>query len=468
MANPNTVTHPNEYNYDFTQAHKVLGGCLSDNSRSSAITSYGKFLIDDWKIASSSGQMLEPLQADLVDISLFAYLADRLSPRSKFFWVRRLKVKFPVRCLDIWEKKENHKSLAQLLNYFTEDEWQIEFCAKQAEKRGSELQTFLFPQVVPKQLKVALVSGGLDSFAGIAQQLFEFPDHHFVLVSGVTNPRQGALQKKQIAIINNRISNRITHVPVKYGILHESKQKEERSQRTRGFLFMAIGAATAINIGVNELCIYENGIGAINLPYDGSQLGTSNTRAVHPLALLRMSHFLSQLFNIKFHISNPFMFKTKAQMCAHPNVRQFDQDIQLTFSCDGFPIRKKDQPQCGICTSCLLRRLSLEGASLQDPPFGYLYDLFTPTNFPMDKLKSLFAMEWQVLTIKRCLENNEPWQSLVKEFPALMDIVAELCASGIVDPKTIRTNLLALYSQYVQEWLSFSARKSLSNQAIAA
>lgn len=478
MINQHVVIKPNEYKFDFTHERKVIGATLSHNPSNHSDLPLGDFFVDDRIIASSFGQLLDPLEADLIDIALFAYLADRLSlrrkranPHYRLLWTRKLQLKIPVRCLSIWEHEKNHRMLEELLRYFTEDEWRIEFTARQLEKRKSEIQSSLFSQSAPSQLRVALFSGGLDSFAGISQQLRDLPSHYFVLVSGVTNPRQGASQRKQIDAIKTIAANRVIHVPVEFGIRHETELAEERSQRTRGFLFMAIGAVTALNSGAENLYIYENGIGAINLPYDGSQLGTANTRAVHPIAVLRMSQFISQIFNTKFGIENPFLFKTKSEMCAHLKVGDIGKYIELTFSCDSFPIREKGKPQCGTCTSCLLRRLSLEsaGLSIHDSSSGYVIDLLHhPANLSADKLKPLFAMEWQAQRLKLCLEDKESWKLLTKEFPTLMDIVAELCLSYAVEPEVMRSNLLQLYARYVREWTSFSARKSLSGQAIAA
>ena len=133
MIEQHLLIRPNEYKFDFTQAKKVLGATLSPNSPSPISVSFGSFFIGDETITSSFGQILEPLQADLMDISLFAYLADRLSPRRKranpqrqLLWARRLQLKIPVRCLSIWEQEENHRLLEELLHYFTEDEWRIE------------------------------------------------------------------------------------------------------------------------------------------------------------------------------------------------------------------------------------------------------------------------------------------------------------------------------------------------------
>ena len=141
MGDQHVVVSPNEYKFDFTHARKVLGATLSHNSPNPLNVSFGNFFMSDGTIASSFGQILEPLQADLMDISLFAYLADRLSLRCKqansqrrLLWARKLQLKIPVRCLSVWAQEENHSLLEDLLHYFTEDEWRIEFTSRQLEK----------------------------------------------------------------------------------------------------------------------------------------------------------------------------------------------------------------------------------------------------------------------------------------------------------------------------------------------
>ena len=60
----------------------------------------------------------------------------------------------------------------------------------------------------------------------------------------------------------------------------------ESSQRSRGLLFLAAGIATAWALRQDQLRVFENGIGAINLPYLRSQFGSQATRAMHPRTLL--------------------------------------------------------------------------------------------------------------------------------------------------------------------------------------
>jgi Queuosine biosynthesis protein QueC len=471
MSNSFVQVHPNEYGFDFTHGDQVL-----PQPRSAELVAFGRYFVNDLRITKAFSRRLDPLLADWIDTALFVYLADRLSLRRRHTsqhyalqWGRKLHLKVPVRKPEVWTRLEIYESLQRLLHFFTEDDWQIEFVKGCKTQRLSESQNPLLPAWEPSPVRVALYSGGLDSFAGTVQQIAELPEHQFVLVSGVTSTRQGKAQQNQIKAINKAAARTAIHIPVFYRLRHGIERAEELSQRSRGFLFMTLGVVTAITAGANELYIYENGIGAINLPYDGSQIGTSNTRSVNPIALLRMAKFVADLTGAPFRIENPFLFQTKAEMCRHPEVRRLGDRISLTFSCDHFPIRRKDQPQCGVCTSCLLRRLSLESAGLHSFDSGYLRDLLSGQFLGGRKqLNSLWVMDWQAQRIAAAVASSEPWKALRQEFPALIDVVSEVCKTKGSRPEEIQSALLRLYSQYVNEWNSFSARKLLTKQALAA
>lgn len=125
----------------------------------------------------------------------------------------------------------------------------------------------------------------------------------------------------------------------------------------------------------SALYLYENGIGAMNLPYDRSQIGTDNARTAHPRVLREVGELLSLVTDRPFSVQNRCIYKTKAEMLQHPAITRVGEAIRLTFSCDGFPVRTKARAQCGFCTSCLLRRYSLEVAGLADlDSDGYLQD----------------------------------------------------------------------------------------------
>ncbi len=474
---------PIEYHVDFTGVgveRRRSGAGIIEGGEATFTTG---FYLDDKLISNPFCQNLDPLLADWIDVAFFAYVADRLSPRRDpknpqrmFQWARRMNLKVPVRRLDVWQQPGIAAGVCDLLRHFTDDDWHFEFVARRDRGHSAAQQRYLFTAPQSGPMRVALYSGGLDSFAGAAQQCAELSDHSFVFVSGETNPRQRSARREQVRALVQQFKREVCHVTVPFRIDWRGKTHkgvEDVSQRTRGFLFSTLGAVAAITAGSSELYIYENGIGAINLPYDATQLGTSNSRAVHPLSLLRLSRFAELLTGSPFTFQNPYLFQTKGEMCRHPAVRGLASYLPLTFSCDGFPVQTKGKPQCGSCTSCLLRRLSLEAAKLSafDRGDRYICDLLTPGAKASERqLQNLRAMEWQYRKISQRLAGKSPWQSLVTEFPELQALASELGSSweGAESGGKIERPLLKLYARYVAEWGKFSARERLGTRARAA
>ena len=471
---------PNEYRFEMTESGAMSGIYPSDN-RGRVFLGQGRF--QEEQITSVVGRRLDPLLADWMEIAFAVFWAERLAPRRDLRnqyhagqCGRILNLRIPVRLINTWARPSVHESLCNLLGFFTEDVWQIDFTSYQGAGRPTESRGFLFQMLPSPPLRVSLFSGGLDSFAGAVSQISDYPDHSFILVSGTNNTRKQANQHSQYQAIAKRYRRDISHVTIPYEFRKNDEVCEkERLERSRGFLFLSLGAVTAIAAGCRELCVYENGVGAINLPYDGSQVGISNTRAVNPISLLRMTRFIGELTGQCFKVWNPFLFQTKGEMCRRDAVRELAEHIGTTFSCDAFPMRRIPRgsgiTHCGSCTSCLLRRVSLEAADLSggDRSDMYLRDFLCPSFQGRAKtLRGLKAMDWQVYRIKQCLKEGNPWQSLAQEFPELMDVVTEICCNDDGVAAELEQNLVRLYSQYVTEWESFSARTLVSRHALAA
>lgn len=472
--------NPLVYAFDFPTPGVVRRTSGGPGNAVEAASFEAGFHVDDESIVRPFGGALEPLLSDWVDVALMAYVADRLAPRRDpkspqraYQWARRIHLKLPVRQPDLWREPQVADSLSALLTHFTDDEWHLEFVGRRGWRRPAR-QGYLFSSPPARPVLAALQSGGLDSFSGAARHLAEFGDNSFVFVSGATNRRQRSAQREQVRALARRFGRDVCHVTVPFGIDwngQSHKGVEESSQRTRGFLFSTVGAAAAMASGAPGLHVFENGVGAINLPYNATQLGTSNSRAVHPVSLLRMSDFAEALFGKPFSFQNPFLFRTKGEMCRHPAVRAVAEYIPATFSCDGFPVQARGKSQCGSCTSCLLRRLSLHAVGLTafDPADRYICDLLDPAFRASERqLHNLRAMEWQYAKIVHRLRVKPPWQSLVTEFHDLEALAAELASRGIADRARTSRSVLRLYSAYAAEWEQFPARGRLVSRARAA
>lgn len=457
------------YSYDFSVPGVVTrkdADCVTDNFPSISELHY---YVKDEEIIGLFGSEINSLHLDWIDIAMAVYVADRLSFRElekyRSNWKRNFGLKIAVRNLEVWLSQDIQDELKNVLSFYTDDDWEFEFVPLESYDRLSSINNKLpIPPIKPP--RVALYSGGLDSFAGAVQEIFNDSESSFILVSGATNNRQEHQQNRQVEeIIKEYPTVEIIHQTIKFGFNWNGTEhsKEENSQRTRGFLFTTLGAVTALNAGINVLEIYENGIGAINLPYDNSQVGTMNSRGVNPLSLLRMEKFIQKLTGRDFQIKNLYLFQTKGEMCRYRAVKDLADVISLTFSCDGFPVQTAGKPQCGVCTSCLLRRMSIENANLTNSDDGehYLTDLSSETSQPsFAQLNDLRAMEWQYQTIKNRLSAEDAWQALILKYPSLQTLVSELSADKNFQREDTQNKILLLYSQYCAEWETFSARRN--------
>ena len=156
-------------------------------------------------------------------------------------------------------------------------------------------------------LAFALFSGGLDSALGLAQDL---RSSDAVAVSVHTNNRMKAAQRQIVRGLDGGVSTSCVQLQYRVSLREPGR---ENSQRTRGLLFLAAGIATAWALGQDRLRIYENGIGAINLPYLRSQEGSQATRSMHPRTLRMAEDLASAVCGRSFQVEAPYLLLTKAE-----------------------------------------------------------------------------------------------------------------------------------------------------------
>ncbi|NEQ28084.1 MAG: hypothetical protein F6K28_55665 [Microcoleus sp. SIO2G3] len=274
-----------------------------------------------------------------------------------------------------------------------------------------------------------------------------------------------ARQEQVFKALQHSFPNRLNlcQVPIRFS---DSKQHQKnKTSRARGIVFMLLGAACAYLMGQRVLYLYENGIGAINLPYRKSAVGLDHTRSVHPLTLLKISDIISELLGEEFKVQNPFLFWTKTAMCKKLAEDERNDLPPLTMSCDS-PHRK--QPiQCGYCSSCILRKQALAASRIEDKTRYIVPNGRKPVEDTSLYLQHMLA---QIYTLRGLLNAspapNLQWESLTRRFPELNDIVDRLALAENLLPTDIQKHLIRLYQTYVAEWDAVEPRISvdLSNQ----
>lgn len=459
------------YRFDFLPDGGIVAGSGIHESLSPI-----RIHIDDLAIADTFHSCLPMDLADLIDVAIAVYVADRFSPRRSSSdagrWVRHIEIGVPVRDPDRWNDPTVTAALRDTLWLFTEDEWIIRFLPRTGEQRAAELQPPLFLMPRAGTTTVALFSGGLDSLAGLWRDANERPMENFVLVSASTNPRLTGVQRTLIDPVNDALRATVVPVGIPFGLHRngESYDSDEPTQRSRGIIFLVLGAVTAMMAGTDELTIYENGVGAINLPYTAFQRGAQHTRATAPHALVAMQQFIRLATGRPLRIRLPFLFETKGSLCTHLGNSGIDGLADRTVSCDGFPLRVAGVSHCGVCTSCLLRRQALHAAGLAGSDRGgdYLWDVMDPTvSIPTRKWCPLRLMLDQVESLAHALASDKPWRALSRQFPDLIDAANAASALGY-PADTVEERLVDLYRRYCDEWGAFPARPPHWAHAIAA
>lgn len=416
------------------------------------------FTIDDTEFGYRAQSSLPPIVADLIDLAVTICASDRLASQSLQKQQRSLNIVVSVRHPELLNAEPFQERLKDLMEWATGSQWNFEFKQRTASERFSE--NFALPIISGKQ-EVALWSGGLDALAGLYNQLKTYPDKSFVLFGTGCNTQVHHRQKEVFDKISLIFPGRINlyRLPIKF---HDSKNcPKNKVSRARGVVFMLLGAACAYLMKQRELCMYENGIGAINLPYRKSAVGLDHSRSAHPLTLIKVSEVISDLLQEKFQIKNPFLFLTKAEMC---KPLRSDQGLSLIFStksCDSS--HRKKISQCGYCSSCILRKQSIAASQINDPTNYVVPDGIKPSGDISQHIRHMLA---QVAILENIFSSAElvncHWKALTKRFPELDDIADRGAASENIHSSEMRERLVRLYKAYVSEWNDVESKISVN------
>ena len=417
----------------------------------------GALVIDDAAIAKWPGRPLSPAVADLIELGAAVQLVDRMERRPPArcggdSWARKLRLVVGVRNPDLWGADGVSRQLRELLMWLTDDYWVIDFVARAGSVRPGESFRFLFENPTEGAV-VSLYSGGLDSYAGLALELSE--DTVPVLVSVVPNTRQGASQSHTLGSLQEQFGVAVPRVAVKSHL--RGMQSRESSNRTRGFGFLAVAASVAAMSDISTVHVYENGIGAINLPYSRAQGGAQSTRSMHPKTLCRAGALFSAVLDHPIMLVNTNQYRTKGELCRQMPVA-LRSVVPRVMSCDtAFVHRASKVPNCGTCTSCLLRRQALWSADLGrfDRQTQYRRDVVDAGTTIPAVPRDLKMMLSQAARMERALSGDKPMRRLLVEFPELIDACDVLPS---LDPETVvEEQIVGMLERYVEEWRSFPA-----------
>jgi len=322
---------------------------------------------------------------DLVEIATYVYCADQALRRSGqdtdtfgAKWRRSFRLVVPVRRPAFWNTPDVRGRLQRLLEFLSDDFYQFDFVAA---KTPPTFQRYLdFGQTVAAASpidQVVMFSGGLDSLAGAIDEIKKQRRNVIFVTHLPTAKNSGFLSDLGAGLRRLAAANAPLHVNVR--VNKEKGLGREYTQRTRSFLFGALGFTVARMVGTDNLRFYENGVVSLNLPVCAQVIGGRATRTTHPRVLAEMAELFSLIAGQPFRLTNPFIWLTKAEVIKSIVDSGAGHLIATSISCAHTWERTLEHTHCGSCSQCIDRRFAIIAADAEhlDPLSHYKTDIFT-------------------------------------------------------------------------------------------
>ena len=314
---------------------------------------------------------------DLIEIATFVYCADQAVVRggdgTQNFganWRRKLFFRIPVRNPDLWNSPALKERLIETLSFLSEDEYYFDFVLLKDQPPTQKQLKFGMTSIE----EVVLFSGGLDSLGGAVQEAV-VNKRNVVLVTHKSTHKLARRHEKLKELLRQHADSHLLHVP---GSINKAKSLgREYTQRSRSFLYLALGSTVAQMVGLSRVRFYENGIVSFNLPPSPQVVGARATRTTHPRVMDGFAGILSTLAGKQFVVENPFLWKTKTDVVKMIEDAGCADMIRFTTSCAHTWEMTILRTHCGTCSQCIDRRFAVLSAGMEahDPAEAYGVDL---------------------------------------------------------------------------------------------
>ena len=281
-------------------------------------------------------------------------------------WRRQLHVVMPVARPRFWQQPAIVGSIVSALQFLTGDAWSFEF-----PKASMPLRSFKQAELDLGQGDFVVIpfSNGLDSFA--QSRLLKVEGINATPVR-VTAWNRGLAGSREWITDDDGSKYRRVAVPIKL----VTKPNAEQSFRTRTFVFSVLAGLAASLANARQIVIPEAGQGALGpslVPFGAE----SPHRGSHPGFSRRMMIFFEAFWGKHVSIDHPQLWRTKGKVLSALKDAGVHSGWDKTRSCsrDQRVIRTERHKllHCGICSGCLLRRMAVFSAGLEEQADKYLW-----------------------------------------------------------------------------------------------
>lgn len=305
---------------------------------------------------------------DLLVVAAAVEFCDRSKRRPGWGWSRSFDVRVAVHDSNLWSDSALVALLEETISFLTGDVWRFRFEARrEAEPDPINAQ-------LPLPLYRALImpySEGLDSLA-VHALTAHATDSELVRV------RLGAGGVDREALDKDR--KPFARVPYKVSL----PSSPESSARSRGFKFAVVTAIAASMSDVKRIIVTESGQGVLGPVLVRSGHAYPDYR-VHPAFSRKMERLFLALTGHEVRYEYPRIWHTKGETLAAAKALPAPPDfVTRTRSCwqssqqasvDGA------RRQCGICAACILRRVSMFSAEIEETADRYVWENLSVDDF---------------------------------------------------------------------------------------
>lgn len=394
----------------------------------------------------------EPVIHDAFVVAAAIEFCDMTRHRPDNGWGRHFSLRIPVHDPDRWSQKLVTECLRNAIEFLTGDHWDLSFYPRK--------RPVMQPLQDPLNLRcdisaVVPFSNGLDSriAAGLAAKELE---------NRIVRIRLGTKKTSPNGIDPCR--DYFTAVP--YCVRHGKKRFCESSARSRAFKFLLAAGIAAVLSDAERVIMPENGQGALGpclVPVGQVSPDYRN----HPRFGRMMEKFLHALIGFKGRFDYSHIWNTKGEMLALL-IKETDNRTNWANTRSCWQQNRQvgvggKARQCGICTACLLRRLSIHAAGQIEPPNTYVWENLSAPTFnagatpDFDKAKITDAMEQHAIAGTLYLDHFATLLNLRLNAPRLKLESFRLSQSLEMPQDIVKKMLERLIAQHKTEWENFMA-----------
>lgn len=302
---------------------------------------------------------------DLLIVAAAVEFCDLRVRRPSLGWARRLDVRVAVYDVKRWSEPAVVSALTDAVGFLTGDVWSFEFVART--QTSPELRQSCF-DIDREATAIMPYSDGLDSRA----------------VAAIVGEKEGrALVRVRLGTggVDRMGARRVAFATVPYEVSVD--KRSESTARSRGFKFAVVTGIAAELANINRIVVTESGQGALGSVLAATGQAYPDYR-VHPAFTMRVERLFAAYLNRNLQYEFPRLWHTKGETLAEASALSSDFRWADTRSCwqqsrqVGFNGRRR---QCGICAACLLRRMSLYRARLDEASDTYVWESLSSSEF---------------------------------------------------------------------------------------